>query len=73
MKKIPRSCIFGSFKHFPSSKIDFWPFLKLQKMDFSFKIRFHEIDLFDFTSFFGLDFFKFSGPPLCVADLGIVI
>ena len=21
-----------------------------------------EIDLFDFTSFFGLDFFKFSGP-----------
>ena len=24
------------------------------------KIR--EIDLFDFTSFFGLDFFKFSGP-----------
>ena len=26
---------------------------------------FHEIDLFDFTSFFGLDFFKFSG-PLCM-------
>ena len=25
---------------------------------------FCEIDLFDFTSFFGLDFFKFSG-PLC--------
>ena len=24
---------------------------------------FREIDLFDFTIFFGLDFFKFSGPP----------
>ena len=54
------NCIFGSF---PSSKIDFWPFLKLEKMKFGQKnyswkwfIRFHE--------FFGLDFFKFSG-PLC--------
>ena len=35
---------------FPSSKIDFWPFLKLQKMEFSTK-KFREIDLFDFTSF----------------------
>ena len=26
------------------------------------KKKFCEIDLFDFTSFFGLDFFKFSGP-----------
>ena len=26
---------------------------------------FREIDLFDFTSFFGVDFFKFSG-PLCL-------
>ena len=25
------------FKHFPSSKIDFWPFLKVQKMDFGQK------------------------------------
>ena len=25
---------FGSFKLFPSSKIDFWPFLKLQKMEY---------------------------------------
>ena len=24
--------------------------------------KFHEINLFDFTNFFGLDFFKFSGP-----------
>ena len=27
----PWNCIFGSFKLFPTSKIDFWPFLKLQK------------------------------------------
>ena len=57
------NCIFGSFKLFPSSKIDFWPFLKLQNMEFGLNkiswnwfIRFHE--------FFGLDFFKYSG-PLC--------
>ena len=36
------NCISGSFKVFPSSKIDFWPYLKLQKM---------EIDFFGFTSF----------------------
>ena len=28
---------FGSFKLFPSSKIDLWPFLKWQKMDFGQK------------------------------------
>ena len=28
------NCIFDSFKLFPRSKIDFWPFLKLQKMHF---------------------------------------
>ena len=61
------NCIFGSFKLFPSSKIDFWPFLKLQKMEFCQKnyswnwfIWFHE--------FFGLDFFKFSG-TLCTVNL----
>ena len=60
----PWNFIFGSFlKHFPSSKIEFWPFLKLQKLDFGQNF-FREIDFFDFTSFFGLDFFKFSG-PLC--------
>ena len=42
-------------------KIDFWSFLKLQKMEFGQKKFFREIDLFDFMSFFGLDFFKFSG------------
>ena len=31
-------------------------------MEFGQKNLFREIDLFDFTSFFGLDFFKFSGP-----------
>ena len=39
-----------SFKLFPNSKIDFWPFLKLQKMDFGKKKN---------RSFFGLDFFNF--------------
>ena len=31
------NCISGSFKLFPSSKIDFWSFLKLQKMEFGQK------------------------------------
>ena len=53
--------IFGSFNLFPTSKIDFWPFLKLQKMEFGQKKIVCEIDLFDFTSFSGLDFLKFSG------------
>ena len=34
-------------------------------MEFGQKKFFPEIDLFDFTSFFGLDVFKFSG-PLCI-------
>ena len=41
---------------FSVQKIDCWPFLKLQKMKFGQK-KFREIDLFDFTSFFDLDFF----------------
>ena len=43
------NCIFGRFKLFPSSNIDFWPILKLQKMAFGPKcfswnwfIWFHE-------------------------------
>ena len=32
-------------------------------MEFGQKMKFREIDLFDFTSCFGLDFFKYSGPP----------
>ena len=31
------NCIFDSFKLFPSSKIDFWPFLKLKKKEFGQK------------------------------------
>merc|ERR1711974_237558 len=42
----------------PSSKTDFWPILKLQIMEFGQKM-FSEIDLFDFTRFFGLDFLNF--------------
>ena len=38
--------------------MDFWPFLKSQKMEFGQKYFFREIDLFDFTSFFCLDIFK---------------
>ena len=42
------NCIFGGFKLFPSSKIDFWPFLKLQKKwNLVKKFFFREIDLFD--------------------------
>ena len=34
------------------------------------QIKFREIDSFDFTSFFGLDFFKFSGPQ-CIIIISI--
>ena len=61
------NCISGSFKLFSSSKIDFWPFLKLQKNGiwpkknlWNWFIWFHE--------FFYLDFFKFSG-SLCVTHI----
>ena len=45
------NCTFGSFKLFPSTKIDSWPFLKLQKKEFG-QEKFREIDLFDFPEFF---------------------
>ena len=38
-------------------------------MEFGQK-KFHEFDLFDFTSFFGLDFFKFSRPLTRVLGMG---
>ena len=61
------NCIFGSFT---SSKIDFWPFLKLQKMEFgqenySWFIWFHEF-------FFAWTFFKFSGPQ-CIVKFPIIL
>ena len=46
------NCIFDSFKLFPSSKIDFWPF-KIAKNGIWSKKIICESDLFDFTSFFG--------------------
>ena len=49
--------ISGSVKSFPSSKIDIWSFLKSLKMEFGQK-KFPEIDLFDFTIFFGWPFFN---------------
>ena len=53
-------CIFGSFKLFHSSKIDFWPFLKLQKMEFGQKL-FSWNWFICFHEFFSLEFLKFSG------------
>ena len=41
-------------------------------MDFGKKNFFLEIDLFDFTSFFGLDFLKFSGPLCNVSNYMII-
>ena len=53
---------FGSFlTFFPSTKIDIWSFLKLQKIKFGQK-NFHEIDLFDFRSFFAWTFSNFLMP-----------
>ena len=45
----------------------YFPFSQTKILIFMENIKkfFREIDLFDFTSFFGLDFLKFSG-PLCV-------
>ena len=58
-KKIFREIAFlAVLNFFPVQKIDFWPFLKMQKMEFGQK-KIREIELFDFTSFFGLDFFNF--------------
>ena len=58
LKKFTSNCIFGSFKLFYSSKMDFWPFLKLEKMEFGQK-QICEIDLFDFTSFLAWTFLNF--------------
>ena len=65
-KSISRNCILGSFKLFPSSKIDFWPFLKCQKMEFGQK-KISSNWFIWFHKSFGLDFFKFSD-LLCKAS-----
>ena len=46
---------------FPVEKLIFGYF-EIAKNGICSNKFFVEIDLFDFTSFFGLDFFKFSGP-----------
>ena len=53
--------ISGSFEIFPSSKIDFWPFFKLQKMEIGKKKIFREIKNSFISRVFlwGLDFFNF--------------
>ena len=57
-QKIIREIAFlAVLNFFPVQKIDFWPFLKLQKMEFG--QNFCEIDLFDFTSFLAWTFLNF--------------
>ena len=51
-KNIPWNYIFGSFKLFPSSKIDFWPFLTLQKMEFRQKNLFIWFHVYFWPGFF---------------------
>ena len=51
-KNFSSNCIFGSFKLFPSSKIDFWPFLKSQKMKFCPNFFFVKLIYFWFHEFF---------------------
>ena len=53
------NCTFGSFKLFPSTKIAIFEIAK----NGIWSKKNSEIDLFDFTIFFVLDFFKFSGLP----------
>ena len=60
------NCIFGTFKLFPSSKIDFRRYLKLQKMEFGQNKIIREIDLFDFTSFLDWTFLNFVAHCVCV-------
>ena len=55
------NCI-GSFKLFCSSKIDFWPLLKLQKMEFGQRNSCNWFTYMISRVFFGLNFFWFSGP-----------
>ena len=53
--------ILAVFIFFPVQKLIFGHFWNCKKWNLV-KKKFCEIDLFDFMSFFGLDFFKFSGP-----------
>ena len=55
------NCIFDCFNFFPSPKIDFWPFLKLQKMEFG-QEKFSWNWFIWLDEFFGLNFLNYSGP-----------
>ena len=63
------NCISSSFKLFPSSKNDFWPFLKLQKMEFGQKIFFVKLIYLISRVFLAWTFLNF----LAVTILRIVI
>ena len=62
-KKLRQIAFLAVLNFFPVQNFIFGHFWNSQKLNLV-KKRIHEIDLFDFTSFFGLDFFKFSGPLL---------
>ena len=53
------NCIFCSLKVFPSSKIDFWAFLKLQKMEFGGNIFFVKLIYLISRVFLAWTFFNF--------------
>ena len=55
------NCIFGSFKLFPSSKIDFFGHFWNNKKWILVKFVFREIDSLISQVFSGFDFFTFSG------------
>ena len=56
-------------KIFPHQKLIFGHFLKWQKKWILVKKKFREIDLFDFTSFLVLAFFKKISGPLCFCQI----
>ena len=69
------NCISGSFKLFPSSKIEFWPFLKLQKMEvgqkkFSAKLIYLIWRVFLAWTF--LNFLTYCAIPICTTRITIL-
>ena len=62
-----------SFKNFfPVQKLIFGHFWNCKKKEFGQKNFFREIDLFDFTSFFGLDFSNFLARRALVFSFSIL-
>ena len=55
---------FLDFSLFPSSKIDFWPFFEIAKNGIWSK-KFHDIDVFDFMSFFWTGLLLILWPTMC--------